>query len=597
MATADIDNGIIRVKTGYVDNDRMTQVPGATHHKATETWRVPLSWASCQVLRGVFGPDLAVGEELKAWSWAVYTGYVKPALDLREVMELAPGDPWQQAIEKVESGSELKLKPYQQADVAFLATAGTALLANEPGLGKTASLIRTVQVLKAANDHTGSPESPLPVLVICPNSLKITVWLREIEKWAPELSAVVIDGSAATRRKQLAADADIFILNWDLLRYHSKLLPYGQTELTDAQKEPKELNGFGQRTVILDEAHHMLHPQSQQTRAAWAVMKEARYRYALTGTPVGDHVGDLWGILHGLIPEGFPGKTRYMDRYALTTWGLWGGIEVLGIRPDTAEEFRRVTEPVMRRMLKKAVLPQLPPKMPTAYRHTPMSPKQAKAYRQMQEEMAARLDDDILTAADPLSKLTRLLQLAAASAEITEDGRVQLTAPSSKVDDLVELLEELGDEPLVVAAVSRQLIELAAARLDKEKVSYGLVTGAQDMLERDTAISRFQSGKIRVILFTLGTGAEGLTLTRASKLLFMQESWRTLENQQAEDRIYRIGSEHHSSIQVIKQITPGTIEEAKIQVLEGKLKRVEEVIRDREVLARLIGMKDVKGKA
>jgi SNF2 family DNA or RNA helicase len=496
----------------------------------------------------------------------------------------------------VESGSELKLKPYQQADVAFLATAGQALLANEPGLGKTASLIRTLQVLKAACDHTGgTPESPFPALVICPNSLKITVWLRELEKWAPELSAMVIDGSAGARRKQFALPAEIYIMNWDLLRYHSKLAAYGQTELTDAQKEPKELNGFGQQAVILDEAHHMLHPQSQQTRAAWAVMKEARYRYALTGTPVGDHVGDLWGILHGLIPEGFPGKTRYMDRYALTTWGIWGGIEVLGIRPDTAEEFRRVTEPVMRRMLKKAVLPQLPPKLPTAFRHTPMSPKQAKAYKQMQEEMAARLDEDILVAADPLSKLTRLLQLAAASAEITEDGRVQLTTPSSKVDDLVELLEELGDEPLVVAAVSRQLINLAAARLEKEKISFGLVTGGQDMLERDTAISRFQSGKIRVILFTLGTGAEGLTLTRASKLLFMQESWRTLENQQAEDRIYRIGSEHHSSIQIIKQITPGTIEEAKIQVLEGKLKRVEEVIRDREALARLIGIKEVKG--
>jgi SNF2 family DNA or RNA helicase len=79
-------------------------------------------------------------------------------------------------------------------------------------------------------------------------------------------------------------------------------------------------------------------------------------------------------------------------------------------------------------------------------------------------------------------------------------------------------------------------------------------------------------------------------------LLFMQESWRTLENNQMEDRIHRIGSEHHQSIQIIKQITPGTVEEAKIQVLQGKLDRVEEVIRDQEVLARLLGMKGKRRK-
>lgn len=585
MALAEIDAGIIRVKTGYVDSDRMTMVPGATHDRRTETWRVPLSWASCQVLRGVFGPDLEVGEQLKAWSWDTYQQVIKPAMELRELMELPAGIPVQGVIDQIEAGSELKLKPYQRADVAFLCAAEKALLANEPGLGKTAAVIRAIQVLAATEQH-----SPLPALIVCPNSLKVTVWRREIEKWAPELTCQVIDGGAAARRKQLSTPSDVYILNWDLLRYHSKLHGYGQIELTDAQKEPKELNGFGQRTVVLDEAHHCLHPQSQQTRAAWAVLSEAHYRYALTGTPVGDHVGDLWGILRGLQPAWFPGKTRYMDRYAETTWGLWGGIEVIGLKAANAEEFRRVTEPLMRRMLKKAVLPQLPPKLPTAYRHTPMSPKQAKAYKQMQDEMAARLDDEILTAADPLSKLTRLLQFAAASAELDENGKVRLTAPSSKVDDLVELLEELGDEPLVVAAVSKQLINLAAARLEKEKVSFGLITGDQDMLERDTAVAAFQAGRKRVLLFTLGTGAEGITLTAASRLLFMQESWRTLENQQAEDRIYRIGSEIHSSIQIIKQITPGTVEEAKIQVLEGKLERVEEVVRDREVLARLLSM-------
>jgi SNF2 family DNA or RNA helicase len=602
------ESGMIRVTAGYTDTDRMTQIPGATHDRRTETWKIPLSWASCCVLRGVFGKDLEVGEKLKDWSWNIWTLRIEPALKLRELVKLPEHyrDSW--PIAEIEKNSDLKLKPYQWADVAFMATAGTALLANEPGLGKTASMIRTLQVLAGAGDP-----SPLPALVVCPNSLKITVWKRELEKWSPELSVVVIDGGVGARRKQLTAPADVYVINWDLLRYHSRLAPYGQETLTEAQKTPKELNALEYHTIILDEAHKLLNPKSQVTRAAWSVMKDAHFRFALTGTPIGDHVGDLWGLLHGIDPAGFPGKTRYMERYAQTSWGLWGGLEVLGLRSDTAEEFRKVTEPVMRRMLKAVVLPQLPPKLPVAYRHTPMTPKQAKAYQQMSDDMTAELNE-LLIATDPLVKLIRLTQFAAASAETEttscsscygkgeRDGAecrkcagsgsrqtVKLSAPSSKVDDLVEFLEELGEEQLVVCAVSKQLIKLAAARLEKEKISHGLVTGDQDTLERDMAISRFQSGKIRVILFTLGTGAEGITLTAASKILFMQESWRTLENTQAEDRIHRIGAEKHDSIQVIKQITPGTVEEAKISILAGKLDRIEEVLRDRELMERLLG--------
>lgn len=475
------------------------------------------------------------------------------------------------------------LKNFQRAGVAFLATAEQALLCDEMGCGKTGQIIRTLQVLNIMG------KNPFPAIIISPNSLKQTVWARELAIWAPELSAQVIDGGAGTRRKQFATPADCYILNWDLLRFHSRLAPYGSEALTEAQKTPKELNGFGHRTVILDEAHHLISPKSQKTRAAWAVMHEAHFRFALTGTPVGDHVGDLWAILHGLLPESFPAKTRYLERYAQTSWGLFGGLEILGLRADTVEEFRKITEPVMRRMLKSVVLPQLPERLPDMYRHTPMTPKQARAYRQMRDEMVTELNE-LLIAPDPLVKLTRLLQFAAASAELDEDGKVRLSAPSGKIDDLVELLNELGDEPLVVAAVSRQLIELAAIRLEKEGISHCLITGAQDLGERDKAASDFQAGRKRVILLTLGTGAEGLTLTAASKMLFMQESFRVIENEQCAARIHRIGAEKHASIQIIKQLTPGTVEENKISILEGKAARIEEILRDGDMLARLLGM-------
>jgi SNF2 family DNA or RNA helicase len=210
----------------------------------------------------------------------------------------------------------------------------------------------------------------------------------------------------------------------------------------------------------------------------------------------------------------------------------------------------------------------------------------------MEKHMAALLEGQLLTAANALSQLTRLSQFAAAGAVIDEaTDRVRLSLPSGKVDDLVDLLEDLGEEPLVVAAVSRQLIELAAAKLESLGISHGLVTGAQTTDERAIAVDRFQAGKSRVILLTLGAGAEGLTLTRASTMLFMQRSWSVIQNKQAEDRIHRIGSERHGVITIIEQVTPGTIEERRLEVLQGKEDRIQEIIRDEAALKRLLGVK------
>jgi SNF2 family DNA or RNA helicase len=254
----------------------------------------------------------------------------------------------------------------------------------------------------------------------------------------------------------------------------------------------------------------------------------------------------------------------------------------------------------------------------------------------MREHMIANLGE-LLVAPNPLAQLMRLNQLASSCAELEpvtrreqrerpvwaseenwivdtegqrhriplrdDDGNVvtekyvyeypdfdvKLTAPSPKVDDLVDLLEEMGEEPLVVAAVSRQLIELAAERLTKLNIPHGLVTGAQSGWERAEAVRRFQDGRDRVILLTLGAGAEGLTLTRARQMLFMQTSYSEIQNAQARDRVHRIGSEIHESIQIIEQITPGTVEETRREIVETKAMRMEEVVRDEEILRRLLG--------
>lgn len=588
MATAEYKDFQIQVQTTYTEKDLMVQIPGARWDRVDKMWKISLTWAACQQLRGLFGDNLMVGPLLAQWAWMAYNDAIAPAMRIRAELELVldgsdgnleqVGD-W---LKRIEADSELELRPFQRADVAFLYITGQAILAAPPGLGKTGVSLRTLQVLHAMGLE------PYPALVICPNSLKHTVWSRELERWAPELSYSVVDGGAVTRRKQIAEGADITIINYESMRLHTRIAGYGTIKLKDNEKERKELNGVNYRTVICDEAHRLRDPQTVQTRAAWALLHDAEYRYLLTGTPINNHAGDLWSLLHAIAPTWFPTKTKYLDRYCEIGYNWFGGVDILGLKPQNEVEFRSVTEPLMRRIPKEAALPQLPPKMPTQYRETPMSPKQAKVYKQMENDFLTFLDGELLAATTSLSQLTRLVQFASAYAEFDDVGHLRLTTPSSKVDDLMDLLDEMDEEPLVVAAVSRQLIELAAAALDDKGITYGLITGAQSVPARAVAVNEFQEGKTRVILLTLGAGAEGITLTRADTMLFMQRSFSPLENQQAEDRIHRIGAEGHERITIIEQITPGTVEENKRDLLEAKGIRIEEVLQDKELLRRLV---------
>lgn len=586
MPKADIlrhdNHDVISVATTYQDRHLMTELPGGRFNRQLQGWLAPLSWATCVTLRGLFGNRLEIGEDLQNWAWKQRSERIEPAYRIRNLLELPADMPFPE-LDEVEKNSHLKLFPYQRVDVKFLMLNERALLANEPGLGKTGVLIRFLQVLKLTDAE------PFPCVIICPNSLKFAVWQRELAMWAPEFSVQVVDGSAGKRRKQLANEADVTIINWDSLRLHSRLAPYGSINLTDTERLEKELNELQPRAVFMDEAHRLKSPHTAWTRAAWAVAHQARYRVAATGTPVTDHVGDIWSLAHALEPTWFPAKTKYMNRYAQVSLNFFGGAEVVGVNPHTKDELFAILDPLTRRVPKQLALPQLPPKLPVQYRHTPMSAKQQKAYDQMREEMLVMLDGGLLVANDNRVKFLRLMQFAAASAEIVEDGGVKLTLPSSKVDDVIDLLEEMGDAPLVVGAVSRQLIELVGRKLEQLKISHGYVTGAYTPAERRVAVDDFQAGRIRVILVTLGAGAEGITLTRADTLIFLQESFSEVENRQFQDRVHRIGSEQHAAIRIIKQVTPNSVEERKLELLEGKRVRMEEILRDEDSIRYLLG--------
>lgn len=572
MAIAERDGDRIILQTEYRERELVKQIPGAKWSTAEQTWWCPLSWAGCVQARGVFGAELGVGPELAAWARSELAERVQPCLALRGAEDV--DEPWLATLIQQKLPA---LYPYQRAGVAFLARARQALCADEMGLGKTVSAIATLEVLPDA----------YPALIVAPNSMKAT-WAEEFARWVPERRVVVVAGGAGARRKQIAqvrdGAADVAVINWEGLRGHTRLEGYGSVNLTDKEREPKELNEIAWRTVIADEAHRAKDPRAKQTRALWWVGRDAEYRYALTGTPVANSPEDAWTLMRFVAPREFPAKTKFVERYALQSWNVFGFMQVIGVKSETREELFKILDPRFIRRLKAAVLPQLPPKTYTT-RTVELEPKQRKAYDSLRTEMLAELETGVLLATNPLARATRLVQFASAYGQVDEEGNLTLTAPSCKVDALVEIVAELGTQKAVVFAESRQLIELAAKALVKEGYRVGQVTGAVPAHERQQSVQAFQTGDLQVLLLTLGAGGEGLTLHAASIAIFLQRSWSAVKNLQAEDRIHRIGQEAEN-IEIVDVIAADTIEQRVHEARTTKGEMLEEIARDAETLRR-----------
>lgn len=473
----------------------------------------------------------------------------------------------------------------------------------------TASSIRTLTEL------TRRGENVFPALVVCPNSVKVN-WAREFDRWWPGIKTVVVSGTAVQRRKLLTLPAHAYVINYESLKSHSRLAPYGSVALrrcvecggedarvtvTRCDVHERELNRINFRTVIADELHRAKDPSARQTRALKWVARGAEFRFGLTGTPVANNVIDLWSLLNFIDPVEWPSKTRWVERMVNVTYNVFGGVVVSGIKPEMQEEFERTVYPRMRRMTKAVVLPFLPP-IVSERRDVPMTPKQKKAYDQMAEHMIAMLDDeDMLVTTNPMIQAMRLLQLASSYGEleviekVNEHGdietrdRLVLSDPSSKIDAFLDDLPDYEGRSVIVFAVSRQLIMLLSKHLAKKDVPHGLIVGNQDAVDRQEAIDDFQAGRKKMILATVQAGGTGITLTAADTVVYLQRSWSLIDMEQSLARYHRVGSERHESLLRVDYVAPDTFEEAVIARLEGKGETLENIVRDKDLLRKAIG--------
>lgn len=572
--------------------DLLMTVLGTKYRTKDKTWYAPFEWPTVVSLTNTFQGKLSFTDALRAEVEKLQEANIYPALDVRE---------------KTDADGYEDLFSHQRADVEFLKIARRALLMNGMGSGKTRSAISTIQSMFEDG------EDVFPILVVAPSATKYP-WKKEFDTVWPGLEVTVVDGTATKRRKQLETPAHVYIMNYEQMRMHSKLMPYGNQAMkkctecggqdpkvkpASCQVHEKELNRIDFKSVVVDEIHRLKDGKSQSTRATKAAAGDADIRIAMSGTPIANTPEDLWSILNFLWPRSFSSKSRFIDRYLVVSMNTWGGMEVLGIKPNMQDEFFSIIDPITRRMPESYVLKHLPPSVYTT-REVEMGTKQAKAYKDMAKNMMAELESGLVMVESPLIKSMRLLQFASSYAEIipnedmTLEGdddeepkiNLKLSDPSCKVDAIMEDIEagDFGDDSVVIFAVSRQLIELLSERMEKKGIEHGLITGNQSSYQKSVAIEDFQEGRTKYVLATVAAAGTGITLTKARIAVFLQRSWSNVIDKQAEARVRRIGSEIHDSILYIDYMTKDTIEPKVLQALREKDQNLQSILRDDEVL-------------
>lgn len=556
--------------------DQIKAVPGSSWHKDVDLWTVPKAWTACVALRGIFGEALVLGPKLEQWGMHERETRVVPCREHRMDLD-APGDPL--------------LRPFQRADVMWLRGAKRAILGNGTGSGKTVSACVALRELGPA---------ALPAVVFSMKNMAIE-WERHLLRWGdPSWRVVRVAGGVAARRKALATPADVYVMHYDVALAHSRLAPFGNLRLSEKDRTPKELDKLGHHTVIADEVHLLADPTAKRTRALWATAfhSDIDYVWGLSATPMTNALDSTWAMLHFISPDEWPAKTKFIDRYVDKGFNSWGGQVFGSVKPETAGEFFAGFEPRFRRIPEEVALPMLPPAI-YEVRQVAMTSQQEATYRSAERSMFAELTGDNLVMTRAAEQFLRLRQLASSMItvenEYKDDGTlrqlVQLELPSNKIETVFELLDELQD-PFVVFAEHRKLIDLLAVELAKKKVPFSQIVGGQSEEDRQDHIDRFQNGEKKLIIATLAAGGTGVTLTRANTAVYLQRHGSMVLNIQADGRIRRIGSEHHQFSRYIEVQSLGTVDARYLELMHTKKLRLEELLRDEDAVRFLLGNKD-----
>jgi SNF2 family DNA or RNA helicase len=433
------------------------------------------------------------------------------------------------------AGLRADLRPYQRDGFRWLHFLGAqglgGVLADDMGLGKT---VQTLTELLADRGHG-------PTLVVAPTSV-LHNWKSEAERFTPELTVAILHGK--DRAEIDLAAYDVLITSYALLRLDSD-----------------RLARVAWRTVVLDEAQAIKNAASQTAKAARRL--EADRRFALSGTPIENHLRELWSLFEFLNPGFFGSARRFDEQFGTGT-------------PAAFAALRARIRPFVLRRLKAEVARDLPSRTETVLR-CPMSEPQRAAYEEVRR--GAR---GVQERMQVLAALTRLRQAACDAALLPNGPEV----PSGKLDVLLEGLETVAEEGgrALVFSQWTSLLDRVEPRLAKAGLKHVRLDGSTR--DRPKVVAQFQADDgPPVFLISLKAGGTGLNLTAADHVFLLDPWWNPAAEQQAVDRAHRIGQD--KPVFVWKLVTEDSVEERVLQLQARKQAMADAVLQGTDAALRL----------
>ena len=441
------------------------------------------------------------------------------------------------------AGLRATLRDYQADGLAWMQFLRhydlAGILADDMGLGKTVQTLAHILIEKEAG------RLDKPALVIAPTSL-MGNWQDEAARFAPDLRVLLLQGKDRLQQFERIADSDLILTTYALL-----------------PRDEEKLREHDFHLVILDESHYIKNTRSKAAQSAGLL--RARHRLCLSGTPLENHLGELWSQFHFLLP-GLLGDEKSFNtqfRHPIERQD----------DPLRRQLLNRRIKPFLLRRTKDNVAKELPPKTEMV-RKVELTGPQRDLYETVRLAMDQKVREEIDKKGVARSQIV-ILEALLKLRQVCCDPRLVKSLPSSKKQgagsakliDLMQMVEDLLDEGRKILVFSQftSMLALIEEELEARDIPYALLTG--ETKDRSAQVAAFQQGAVPVFLISLKAGGVGLNLTAADTVIHYDPWWNPAAENQATDRAWRIGQD--KPVFVYKLIAKGTLEE-KIQLLQQK---------------------------
>ncbi len=454
-------------------------------------------------------------------------------------------------------GLKTELRDYQLHGLAWLNFLHeyrfNGILADDMGLGKTVQALAWLLYLK---QQQKSDQQHLPTLVVAPTSL-MGNWKREAERFVPQLKVLVLHGSQRQENFEHITQYDIVLTTYSLV-------------LRDKDTHLEQRYNY----VILDESQNIKNARSKTSQIIFQLKSD--HRLCLTGTPMENHLGELWSLFHFLMP-GFLGTQERFTRLFRSP------IEKQGDTDRQLQLHKRI-KPFMLRRTKEMVATELPEKT-EMIRTIPLTGKQRDLYETVRLAMDKQVQDEISKKGFARSQIMILDALLKLRQVCCDPRLLSLTAAknvqvSAKLEMLMEMVPEMVEEGRRILIFSQfvKMLEIIEQELTKAGIPYTMLTGSTR--NRDDIIMEFQEGKVQVFLISLKAGGVGLNLTAADTVIHYDHWWNPAVERQATDRAYRIGQD--KPVFVYKLLTEETVEEKILLMQQNKQALADALYKDKK---------------